>query len=189
MGRSSEKSQPSKVSQASSSSPLLVPLPSAAPGWPSDGSAVPVPGLANVQGHSGVQALLLEAHPPGGQVARGIQWGRRPHSRALLVSIPGALTSGGMSHSSCSSPSPSVHTEETSSPTEFDLVCHFKSKSLVLVPGTLSSSFLCLPGHEVSILPLSHACLTGVLSPHGPKATGPASHEDRTPQLWAVTSI
>lgn len=49
-------------------------LTSTAAGWSSHGSAVPVPGMADVQGHTRVQALLPEAHPPSGQVAGGLQW-------------------------------------------------------------------------------------------------------------------
>lgn len=60
--------------------------PSAAPGRVPDGAAVPVPRLADVQGHAGVQALLPEAHPPGGQVAGGVQRRGGTHGRALPVS-------------------------------------------------------------------------------------------------------
>lgn len=65
---------------------------------------------------------------------------------------------------------PAVHTEETSSPTEFDVVLHFKSQSLVLVPGTLGSSFLCLPGREVSITSFA-TFLSGALSHHSYRAS------------------
>ena len=65
---------------------LRSPGPSAAPGRVPDGAAVPVPGLADVQGHAGVQALLPEAHPPGGQVAGGVQRRGGTHGGALPVS-------------------------------------------------------------------------------------------------------
>lgn len=51
-------------------------------------------------------------------MAGGIQWRRRAYSRALLVSIPGALTTGGVPHTQPHTARlpPAVHTEETSSP-------------------------------------------------------------------------
>lgn len=58
----------------------------AAPGRLSDCAAVPVPGMAHVQGHAGFQALILEAHPPGREVAGGVQRGRGTHGCPLLVS-------------------------------------------------------------------------------------------------------
>lgn len=55
-----------------------------------DGAAVPVPGLAHVQGHAHVQALLPQAHPTGGQVAGGVRRGRGTHRGPLSVSLPSA---------------------------------------------------------------------------------------------------
>lgn len=96
---------------------------------------------------------------------------------------PRALTSGDVPHFPHAARLPlAVHTEETRSPTEFDLVRHFISKSPVLVPGTLGSSFLCLPGHGISFLLLPHACRSSALPHHSSgEATGPASHGEGTP--------
>lgn len=91
MGRSSGRSQGPGIQESKGAlfpPSLTGASPSAAPGWASDGSAVPIPGLADVQGHARVQAFLPEAHPPSGQVAGGIQRRGRPHGRTLLVSIP-----------------------------------------------------------------------------------------------------
>lgn len=53
-----------------------------------DGAAVPVLGLAHVQRHTHVEALLPQADSTGGQVAGGIRWGRGTHCGPLSVSFP-----------------------------------------------------------------------------------------------------
>ena len=64
------------------------PTPPPASGRLPDGAAVPVPGLAHVQGHAHVQALLPQADPTGGQVAGGVRRGRGTHRGPLSVSSP-----------------------------------------------------------------------------------------------------
>lgn len=59
----------------------------AASGWVPDGSAVPVPGLADVSRHTHLQTFFPETGSSGGQMAGRVRRRRRTHCSTLPVSV------------------------------------------------------------------------------------------------------